>query len=63
MDYGTIAYALIHVQWNLSNPDTTGPEESVLIRELSIFLGLKCTHSTWRGGKGGREGGREGGGE
>ena len=25
------------VQWNLSNPDTTGPEESVLIKEVSLF--------------------------
>ena len=25
------------IEWNLSNPDTLGPEESVLISELSSF--------------------------
>ena len=25
-----------HVQWNLSNPDTIGPDKSVLIREVSL---------------------------
>ena len=25
----------LHVQWNLSNPDTLGTEESVLISEVS----------------------------
>ena len=30
------------IQWNLSNPDTIGPEESVLIREVSLFQRLKC---------------------
>ena len=34
------------IQWNPSNPDTIGPEESVLIREVSLFQGLKSTH-TW----------------
>ena len=32
-----------YIQWNPSNPDTTGPEESVLIREVSLFQGLKST--------------------
>ena len=34
------------IQWNPSNPDTIGPEKSVLIREVSLFQGLKGTH-TW----------------
>ena len=29
------------IQWNLSNPDTLGKEESVLISEVSWFQGLK----------------------
>ena len=36
----------IHVQWNPSNLDTIGPEESVLIREVSLFQALKSTQ-TW----------------
>ena len=35
----------VHVQWNLSNPDTIGPEESVLIKEVSLFQRLKCTQA------------------
>ena len=27
------------IQWNLSNPDTLGTEESVLISEVSLFQG------------------------
>ena len=27
------------LQWNSSNPDTIGPEESVLISEVSLFQG------------------------
>ncbi len=30
-----------HVQWNLSNTDTVGPIECVLIREVSSFQGAK----------------------
>ena len=33
----------VYVQWNPSNPDTIGPEKSVLIREVSLFQGLKST--------------------
>ena len=33
------------VWWNSSNLDTTGTEESVLVREVSIFQGLKCTQA------------------
>ena len=33
------------LQWNLSNPDTLGAEESVLISEVSWFLGLNCTQT------------------
>ena len=27
------------IQWNPSDPDTNGPEEGVLIREVSLFQG------------------------
>ena len=40
---------LYQVQWNPSNPDTSGPEESVLIRDVSLFQGLKSTQRTWGG--------------
>ena len=33
------------LQWNPSNPDTIGPEESVLISEVSLFPGLKSTQT------------------
>ena len=33
---------IVDLQWNLSNTDTIGAEESVLIREVSSFQGLKC---------------------
>ena len=32
--------AILGIQWNPSNPDTIRPEESVLIREVSLFQGL-----------------------
>ena len=32
-------------QWNLSNPDTSVTEESVLISEVSLFQGLYCTQT------------------
>ena len=35
------------IQWN---PSTIGPEESVLIREVSLFRGLKSTQ-TWHLGR------------
>ena len=31
----------IIIQWKASNLDTIGPEESLLIREVSLFQGLK----------------------
>ena len=34
------AHGCMYVQWSPSNPDTSGPEESVLIREVSLFQGL-----------------------
>ena len=48
----SIPYVLytVHVQWNPSNPDTIGPEESVLIREVSLFQRWKSTQ-TWNLGK------------
>ena len=36
----------MYIQWNPSNPDTIEPVENVLIREVSLFQGLKCTQ-TW----------------
>ena len=34
-----------YIQWNPSNPDTIGPEESVLISEVSLISGVeKYTH-------------------
>ena len=33
------------IQWNPSNPDTIGIEESVLIREVPLFQGLKSTQA------------------
>ena len=33
---------MLTVQWNLSNPDTNGAEESVLFCEVSSFQRLKC---------------------
>ena len=39
------------IQWNPSNPDTIGPEESVLIREVSLFQGLKSTQTWYLGRK------------
>ena len=39
-----------YIQWNLSNPDTLGTEESVLISEVSWFQGLNCTQ-TWHLGQ------------
>ena len=38
----------MYVQWNSSNPDTIGPEESVLIMEVSLFQGLKNTQTLGR---------------
>ena len=44
-------YIHVHVQWNPYNPDTVGPEESVLIREVSLFQGLKSTQTWYLGRK------------
>ena len=40
-----------YIQWNLSNPDTNGAEESVIVSEVSSFQRLKCMQecSTWGG--------------
>ena len=40
-----------HVQWNSSNLDTIGPEESVLISEVSLFQGFKSTQTWYLGRK------------
>ena len=31
-----------HLEWNRSNPDTNGAEESVIVSEVSSFQRLKC---------------------
>ena len=41
----SLATCYFNLQWSLFNPDTIGPEESVLIREVSLFQGLKGTQS------------------
>ena len=39
-------------QWNSSSLDTIGPEESVLIREVSLFQELNIhKNATWGGRK------------
>jgi len=35
----------LNVQWNLSDLDTIGPEESVLIKEVPLFQRLKCAQA------------------
>ena len=35
-------YVLNCILWNLSNPDTNGAEESVIVSEVSSFQRLKC---------------------
>ena len=37
------------LQWNPSNADTNGAEESVLYREVSLFQGLKCMQEWYLG--------------
>ena len=37
------------VQWNLSNPDTNGAEESVIVSEVSSFQRLKCMQELYLG--------------
>ena len=32
----------MYIQWNLSNPDTNGAEESVIVSEVFSFQRLKC---------------------
>ena len=49
--YISISHILekVELHWNSSNLDTIGPEENVLIGEVSLFQGLKST--TWGGRK------------
>ena len=39
------------IQWNLSNLDTNGAEESVIVSEVSSFQGLKCMQEWYLGWK------------
>ena len=47
--YKTILHYSIqlYIKWSLSNPDTNGAEESVVVGEVSSFQRLKC--GTWGG--------------
>ena len=40
---------LLKEQWNSSNPDTNGAEESVLISVVSLFQGLNCLQDLFLG--------------
>ena len=44
---------MLHIQWNLSNTDTIGLLNCVLIREVSSFQGVNNTYlygvGTWSG--------------
>ena len=40
-----------YLQWNLSNPDTNGAEESVIVSEVSSFQRLKCMQEWYLGWK------------
>ena len=42
-------FKVLYVQWNPSNADTNGAEESVLYREVSFFRGLKCMQEWYLG--------------
>ena len=37
------------IQWNLSNQDTNGAEESVIVSEVSSFQRLKCMQEWYLG--------------
>ena len=39
------------IQWDLSNPDTNGADESVVVSEVSSFQRLKCMQEWTCGGK------------
>ena len=39
----------IYIKWNLSNPDTNGAEESVVVSEVSSFQRLKCMQEWYLG--------------
>ena len=44
-------YNMHNTQWNRSNPDINGAEESVIVSEVSSFQTLKCMQEwyTWGG--------------
>ena len=37
------------IQWNISNQDTNGAEESVIVSEVSSFQRLKCIQEWYLG--------------
>ena len=39
--HSTVLYCTHLVRWNLSNPDTNGAEETVVVSEVSSFQRLK----------------------
>ena len=40
---------VLAIQWNPSNADTNGAEESVLYKEVSLYQGLKCMQEWYLG--------------
>ena len=42
-------YNSAYIQWNLSNRDTNGAEESVIVSEVSSFQRLKCMQEWYLG--------------
>ena len=45
----TLMRRYVSQQWNLSNPDTNGAEESVIVSEVSSFQRLKCMQEWYLG--------------
>ena len=41
-------HVYMYMQWNISNPDTNGAEESVIVSEVSSFQRLSMS-GTWGG--------------
>ena len=41
--------SILYIQWNLSNPDTNGAEEIIIVSEVSSFQRLKCMQEWYLG--------------
>ena len=44
-----LMHMCMYVQWDLSNPDTNGAVESVIVSEVSSFQRLKCMQEWYLG--------------